>query len=469
MNNFEYKMTKLNNTLSIISGCLRNSDLCDRNEYCHNDNYEGVCLQDRQLDSDEEIKSTSNDNILNNLNDDDNESELNDNLNDKAENAKELKFDDSPSTGTDDDFNLDEWKDSDDLVQRCMIDFNVKYKKYKYDLSSDTYIRFLKALCDDYISNGNEPKIPLVDDDRLDVRDYLLSLIEQTKNKEPTKQANGESDLADNAKSPDNAYEVGDFVIANDKSRNGNLDDNLKAINQNLYEAELLARENLNRGLDNNIDKKFDQKKPGPQFTNNGIDEDDLDLDKLGVDRFVDKFDDKRFDQSRIQSENAQFDNTGILKRKFGTTPSIAPDHKPVEEGSVHVELGPQNKIQLVEPTLPNEQASPFVAVDSSYAYIYFLKYPKQSTNNQSRNHPRILNDEQLMAQDDILARRYFVNNLEKRMNLPKGSFSDLKLDSAESSTLSECVSFPLLKYLIIFDNDEQNCNCKCVNNLIYN
>ena len=407
--------------------------MCDKNEFCHNDNYKGVCLQDDQLGSDEDLKQ--NDNILNDDNDD----------------LKDDRLDRLP-----DSYPISEIKSflqtNDDELANCIDDLNKKYWVYKSDIILSTYLDLLKEACEDAISNSNKPKLQLIDSDndgKLDLKNYQESksrllaspklddtfVIEASDEEEPRDYLKLDSTKPDLALGEEN------------------LNDKLKEINQNLDEAELFAKEN--------IDKKLDQKKPGLFIKQQKFD----DLDNLdSLDNLESKFNEKRFDLNRINEQKGlnddklQFENeqNGVFKRKAGFTNAQAlADHKPVEEGAVRVELDSQKKIQLIEPTEPGEKSnSPFVAVDSSFAYIYF--------KTQKKKDRQILNDEQSEAEDDINARTNFVENLRKSMNLPKGSFSDLKLESTEmKKALTDCSSFSFTKYFIIFNNEEHNCNCK--------
>lgn len=436
--------------------------MCDESEFCHNDNYRGICLQDGPVDEDDQ---QANENGLSSLNRGNEESDL-DNRFDK------YKFDEfidklrraryqEPK---------DYLKSDNDEKAECIRELDAKYGDYKNDADYDAYWNLLKIVCEEYVTNGNQPRIPLVDGDNDGKPDlkYYLNLREEIKPKE-------EPFVVE----PEESRE--ERNLADDDLKGESLNDKLAEINQNLDEAELYAQDT------NTKNKKLDQKKPGPILYNNRYVVDD-DLDENEENRFSDddnKFNDKRFDERRILKPSAvdslQFEgdedeqSADIFKRVPGfTNPTPPADHKPVEEGAVRVQLDPQKKVQLIEPTEPGEKSSsPFVAVDSSYAYIYFLKdqSPKrskptgqvdQSEDPQKQDaYRQILNDEQLMEVDDIQARRYFIDNLRKRMSLPKGSFSDIKLESADPKALPDCVPFAFLKYFVIFDNDEQNCNCK--------
>lgn len=320
----------------------------------------------------------------------------------------------------------------------------------------------LSNLCENIILKGNEPEIPLIDSNT-----NYLSSNNQFKSDDPfviepnSENSKDATNLIDTKNYP--ALELAsDDDNENYQTRNEDLnnnDENFQTGNENSNYDE-----NKGKNLDDieifapkTIDKKLDQKKPGPLFKQN---------------RFVfdDGFDEKRFDGIQINEkypneDNSQFDDdylNEIYKRKNDfSNPTPPADHKPVEEGAVRVELDKEKKIQLVEPTEPDEKGihSPFVAVDSSYAYIFFIKGPKQS-NLGEKDH-QIVSEEELMALDDILARKKFVDGLQKNMMLPKGSFSDLKLDSRETKELSDCVPFSFMKYFIIFNNDENDCNCK--------
>lgn len=366
-------------------------------------------------------------------------------------------------------------KSDNDEKADCIRDLDAKYGDYKNDADYDAYWNLLKIVCEEYVSNGNQPRIPMVDSDNDGKPDlkYYLNLREEIKPKEERFVVDPEV-----REEPNLAVNLGPNLEldADDDLKSESLNDKLKEINQNLDEAELYARESAKN-------KKLDQKKPGPMFKNRYVIDDELDDEENQFNEDENKF--KRFDESRIlkpSGNNLQFDSddeqsADIFKRKAGfTNPSPLTDHKPVEEGAVRVELDPQKKVQLIEPTEPGEKNSPFVAVDSSYAYIYFLRdqrhdksrsqleQSEQSADqfeDQKQDYRQILNDEQLMEVDDIQARRYFIDNLRKRMLLPKGSFSDIKLDSADPKALPDCVPYAFLKYFIIYDNNEQNCDCK--------
>lgn len=477
---------------------MYNSDLCDEFEFCHNDNYKGICLQDGPVD--DEGEQQANENGLANLNRDNEES-----LDDRFDKYKFDEFIEKLRRARYQE-PKDYLKSDNDEKSDCIRDLDLRYSDYKNDADYDSYWNLLKIICEEYVANGNQPRIPLVDSDNDGKPDlkYYLNLRDEIRPKEERFVV--EPDAGREFLEPNLELASDDVVVQGES-----LSDKLKEINQNLDEAELYARENTKN-------KKLDQKKPGPIMFNNRFVVDD-DLDDTEENRFDDgnKLNDKRFDESRIlkpSGDDPQFDASDeeqiadIFKRKAGFTNPSPPtaDHKPVEEGAVRVELDPQKKIQLIEPTEPGEKNSPFVAVDSSYAYIYFLKrlHPKRS-NSQSEPqaepqteqaddqmpeefnpliYGQIMNDGQLMDVDDIQvsyqvkvvnnvdiimlislsliqARRYFIDNLRKRMSLPKGSFSDLKLDSADPKALPDCVPFTFLKYFIIFDNDEQNCDCK--------
>lgn len=450
-----------------LTGCLYNSDLCDEFEFCHNDNYKGICLQDGPVDEDD---TQANENGLSNLN---RENENEESLDDRFDKYKFDEFIDKLRRARYQE-PKDYLKSDNDEKADCIRDLDAKYGDYKNDADYDAYWNLLKIVCEEYVANGNRPRIPLVDGDNDGKPDlkYYLNLREEIRPKE-------EPFVVE----PEEAREERNLELTDDDLKSQSLNDKLKEINENLDEAELYARDT------NTKNKKLDQKKPGPILFNNRYVVDD-DLDENEENRFNEddnKFNDKRFDETRILkpsgANSLQFDSdedersADMFKRKAGfTNPSPPTDHKPVEEGAVRVELDPQKKVQLIEPTEPGEKSSsPFVAVDSSYAYIYFLKdqkHPKASDQSdqsadqlpedqQQEAYRQILNDEQLMEVDDIQARRYFIDNLRKRMSLPKGSFSDIKLESADPKALPDCVPFAFLKYFFIFDNNEQNCNCK--------
>lgn len=462
------------------TGCLLNSDLCDKNEFCHNDNKEGVCLEDLQLGFDDESRPQStNDDILKNLNNlDNNEQDLNDNLNGKDDPLNALNDNTNFNTNDNTNDNMNDQNDNpsdyqnDEPIDKRNNDDedeeSIKLQKlYNRCISviksqnlMPLVFKIFKSKCDKLVdSMKNEPKILLDDNQEINLNDYIQFGQEKNNEQQPNEQPSG------------SLYQ--DFVVENDDKQTDEKDENSnhKPINEKLDDAaELLASLSLNYNDRNQIDKKLDQKKPGPLFKNlNGLSFDDYVDPSDPTELDDDKFNSKRFDQSRILSENG-FDDlqddsdsiNGIFKRKFDITPSNAPqaDHKPVEEGSVHVELDPSHNLKLVEPTSPDEKDSPFVAVDSSYAYIYFLKDTRLNSNN-NKSIPPVSNEEELMARDDMLARKYFIDNLQKRMGLPTNSFTELKLENSSSDRLADCVPFSFLKYLIIFYNDEQSCNCK--------
>ena len=384
---------------------MYNSDLCDEFEFCHNDNYKGICLQDGPVDEDDQ---QANENGLDNLNRDNEEG-----LEDRFDKYKFDEFIDKLRRARYQE-PKDYLKSDNDEKADCIRDLDAKYGDYKNDADYDAYWNLLKIVCEEYVSNGNQPRIPLVDGDNDGKPDlkYYLNLREEVKPRE-------ERFVVE----PDGEEEPNLELAADpdaDALKGESLDEKLKEINENLDEAELYARERAKN-------KKLDQKKPGPVLFNNRYVIDD-DLDETEEGRFGEddnKF--KRFDESRILKPSAgslQFDgdddqSTDIFKRKAGfTNPSPPTDHKPVEEGAVRVELDPQKKVQLIEPTEPGEKNSPFVAVDSSYAYIYFLKerHPKRSNaqpeqsdpaidqlpGEQNQEYRQILNNEQLMEVDDI-------------------------------------------------------------------
>lgn len=339
-------------------------------------------------------------------------------------------------------------------LKDCISYLNLKYNRYRIELGEESYLNLLTTLCNDYMSgDGDQPGIPFDEneDDKFDLKDYILSNI-KLRNKfnfDIPELDNRQPNLRDADIDSDDEYS---------KNENENLNDRFKEINQNLNEAELLTNVD-NDSLDQNIDKKFDQKKPGPFIP------DDFNDSKYDRKRF----DDQRFDQAFL-NDDGDYKKDGIFKRKFGISSPrpINEDRKPVEEGNVHVELDENKNIKIVEPTAPGEQSN-FAAIDSSYAFVYFKK-SKKSTENplnsmtfdqaSAQEEYEISSKGQQMSKDEILERQ-FLSKLEKELKLSKGVFSNIDTGEMKKETFSECVPFSFLHYLIKFDGVERNCDCK--------